>query len=216
MNLKPLAENIWVYEQPHHLAGVNIGARMTIVRTGDQLWLHSPIDAGMLHDEIAALGKVCAVVAPNVGHYMGLQEAAEIFPDAEAFAVPDIAKKFELDARLPEFSANEELHARRIRGSRIFDETVFLHAPSKTLVLTDLCMNLRRLSRRERVLARLFGIPPRFGVSRLERFLMRDRAVIHCAAQDILAWDFDRVIVSHGDIIERDGKAILRQALRRL
>jgi hypothetical protein len=29
----------------------------------------------------------------------------------------------------------------------------------------------------------------------------------------ILAWDFDRVIVGHGDVIERGGKEKLRAAL---
>jgi hypothetical protein len=205
MQLRRLAENLWVYEQPHVLGGINIGARMTVVRTNEELWLHSPIDTAALKHELDTLGRVTQIVAPNLGHYVGLAEAHATFPYAELFAVPDIAKRLELEARLPESSAGAEIRARRFRGSRIFDETVFLHAPSKTLVLTDLCMNLQKLSRHERVWARLIGIPPRFGTTRFTKLLSRDRAAMRQASQEVLAWDFDRVIVSHGDTITRGG-----------
>jgi hypothetical protein len=85
--------------------------------------------------------------------------------------------------------------------------------PSRTLILTDLCMNLQKLSRRERTLVRLLGVPPRFGTTRFTKLLSRDRAAMRPAAHDIMAWDFDRVVLSHGDIIETDGKARMRQAL---
>ena len=213
--LKQLAENIWVYEQPHRLGGINIGARMTVVRDDDSdLWLHSPIDSAQLLQEIEALGRVRALVAPNLGHYVGLGEAMETFPDAEAFAPPDVAKKYDKPMRLPEFSGGESLRARRVRGSRVFDETVFLHGPSQTLIITDLAMNLRHLRRGERVWARLVGIPPRLGTTRLTKLIARDHEAMREATQDILGWDFERIVLSHGDLIEENAKAKLRQALR--
>lgn len=211
--MKQLADNIWVYEQPHSLLGVQIGARMTVVRTGGGLWLHSPIDTAALQGELNTLGQVRALVAPNVGHYVGLKEAHQTFPNAALFSPPQVAEMLKLQTRLAEFSVDEEMCAQRLRGSKIFDETVFLHVPSRTLILTDLCMNLRRLAQRERIIARLAGIPPRFGTTRFTKLLSRDRDAMRPAAREILAWDFDRVIISHGDIIETGGKPLMRQAL---
>ena len=34
------------------------------------------------------------------------------------------------------------------------------------------------------------------------------------ALERILAWDFDRVVIAHGDLIERDAKSVLRRAWR--
>jgi hypothetical protein len=212
--MKQLAENLWVYEQPHVMLGVNAGARMTVVRDENgAVWLHSPIDTAQLREEIAALGPVRAIVAPNQGHFQGIKEASATFPEAEIFAVPDVAARIEMDVDLPEESAGAGILARRLRGSRVFDETVFLHVPSKTLILTDLCMNLQRLSKRERIIARLLGIPPRFGTTRFTKLFARDRDAMRTAAHEMISWDFDRVIISHGDLIETGGKAIMRRAL---
>lgn len=42
---------------------------------------------------------------------------------------------------------------------------------------------------------------------------VKDRAAFESSLGTILGWDFDRVIVGHGDVIESGGKAKLRAAL---
>ena len=39
---------------------------------------------------------------------------------------------------------------------------------------------------------------------------MRDRAAARQSLEQILAWDFDRVIVAHGDIRESGGREALK------
>jgi hypothetical protein len=50
----------------------------------------------------------------------------------------------------------------------------------------------------------------RFGPSSLDPFLIRDRSAARRSLERILAWDFDRVVVAHGDVLESGGPDALR------
>jgi hypothetical protein len=39
-----------------------------------------------------------------------------------------------------------------------------------------------------------------------------NRKAVRASLERILAWDFDRIVLSHGDLIELDAKAIARKA----
>jgi hypothetical protein len=43
-----------------------------------------------------------------------------------------------------------------------------------------------------------------------------DRHRIRSAVKGILDWDFNQIIVGHGDIVENNGKEVFRSAFRRL
>jgi hypothetical protein len=49
-----------------------------------------------------------------------------------------------------------------------------------------------------------------FGPSILERALIRDRTAARKSLEGILEWDFDRVIVAHGQVRESAGRDGLR------
>jgi hypothetical protein len=42
---------------------------------------------------------------------------------------------------------------------------------------------------------------------------VKDEAAFIASMRTILEWDFDRIIVGHGDVVERDGKDKLHGAL---
>ena len=44
---------------------------------------------------------------------------------------------------------------------------------------------------------------------KLDPLLIRDRAAARASLQAILAWDIDRVVVAHGDVLETGGCAAL-------
>lgn len=50
------------------------------------------------------------------------------------------------------------------------------------------------------------GPPPLF------RAAVRDKSAARASVDQILEWDFDRVIVGHGEIIEADGHEAFRSA----
>jgi hypothetical protein len=90
---------------------------------------------------------------------------------------------------------------------------VFLHRASRTLVCLDLCFNVRRSSSLfTRAFMRANGAYGRFGPSRLFRYTMlSDARAMRESVDRILAWDFDRVTVAHGDVLESGGREALRE-----
>lgn len=62
--------------------------------------------------------------------------------------------------------------------------------------------------------ARVLGVYGRLGVSRTIRLATRDRVAARASLERILAWDFERVIVGHGEIVDTGGRAAIERAFR--
>jgi hypothetical protein len=199
---------------------VPIPVRMTVIRLGDgQLILHSPVPVSPeIRLELEALGPVGFIVVPRAhGRFAG--QVAEIYPSARLLAAPDPGwrqKKLSYHGSIadePPDSWSGDVDSLLVAGFRL-QEVLLLHRPSRTLILTDLCFNIRRSSER---LARLFfaanGMWQYFGPSRLiRRLAVSDRAAMGRSLERVLQWDFDRIVPGHGDVVERGGPAALRAA----
>jgi hypothetical protein len=98
-------------------------------------------------------------------------------------------------------------------GARSFEnEVVFFHRPSRTLICADLVFNLAsHPSRLTRIVAWLIG-NRKPGATLLERVLIRRRAAARDQIGRMLAWDPDRIVLAHGDIVETGGREVLRRA----
>ena len=46
--------------------------------------------------------------------------------------------------------------------------------------------------------------------------MIRDKKALKVSLDEILAWDFERVSVTHKDLIERDGKEIVSEIFKRI
>ena len=70
--LRQLAPDLWIAEQPLRFLGLELGARMTVVRLpGSRLLLHSPIARSReLAAEVERLGSPTYLVAPNRFHHL--------------------------------------------------------------------------------------------------------------------------------------------------
>ena len=51
-------------------------------------------------------------------------------------------------------------------------------------------------------------------MARSVRMTVKDAAALRRSLAEIEAWDFDRIIVGHGEIVETDGKRQYAEALR--
>src|SRR5687768_4143111 len=92
--LKTLVEDqLWTWDEPFTIGGLDIGARMTIVRLSDSgLWIHSPLTPEEpLQRTINQLGLVRFIIVPNTAHYLGASTFAEAYPEAKVFAAPNMA-----------------------------------------------------------------------------------------------------------------------------
>jgi hypothetical protein len=45
--------------------------------------------------------------------------------------------------------------------------------------------------------------------------LLREPDLVRPFLARVLAWDFDRIVVGHGEVVERDGRAIFAAAFAR-
>ena len=218
--LEPFADGIWSATRPLRFFGVETGARMSLVRlAGGGLFVHSPIPlAGGIREQVDALGSVRAIVAPSLFHHLSMQEWIAAYPDAVACCCPGLERKrADLpwqrvlgDAPEPEWRGDLEQVAFRARS--LESEVVFHHPKSRTLLCTDAIFNLgEHPSRATRLVALLMG-NRKPGATLFERLLIRDRAAAREQVARMLAWDIERILLSHGPPIERGGHEVLREA----
>ena len=198
---------------------IPIPVRMTVLRLADgQLILHSPVPVSpSQEEELARIGSVGFIVVPQA-HGRFAAQAARQFPKAQLFAAPFPSRrqrKLPVHGKLadwPPASLRGQIDSHLVRGFRL-NEVVLFQRSSRTLVLTDLCFNIHRsTSRVARTFFRANGMWQRFGPSRLIRLAVSDREAFRESVRRILEWDFERVIPSHGEVLERDGKQALREA----
>jgi hypothetical protein len=135
------------------------------------------------------------------------------YPDAAVHGAPGLAAKrpnlrFDhvLDDEAPaEWRGDIEQHV--FRGAPSLNEVVFLHRRTRTLVLTDLAFNVPPDGMSgARVFYWVVGAAGRFGPHRMVRAFIGDRRAARESVDRLLRWDFDRVIVSHGDVLETGGR----------
>ena len=93
------------------------------------------------------------------------------------------------------------------------NETVFLHQASKTLIVTDLVFNISETQGWSKFVWNVYGINHKFKVSPLFKFSIKNKKKFKESIQELLQWDFDNVILSHGNIILGNGKQLIENAL---
>ena len=221
--MRQLAENLWVVERPMRFFGVELGTRMSVVRLPDgSLFLHSPValdDA--LEADLLRLGTPSFAVAPNRFHHLFIADYRRAFPQVELHAAPGLVDKrrdLTFDALLSDEPAprwrghiDQELFA----GFPLVGEVVFCHRATRTLLTCDLAFNIGASAPWSTRLAfRMAGSFGRLGPTLMERLFIRDRAAARQSLERILAWDFDRVVVTHGEVLESGGREALRSGYR--
>lgn len=217
------AENgLWTFHQPLSVLGAEIGCRMTVVRLGDGgLLIHSPIAlTPALRQRLDAIGPVRHVLAPNLDHYLFVEQFRAAYPDAQCYAAPGVSEKLasvRFDVRLSPpaivHAWEDVLEQRWFRSNELLQELVLLHRASRTLVAADLAFNIQSSDRLlSRVLLRLNDSYRSFGPSRVCR---RHITAPHLARADldaIIGLDPERLIVAHGEILWNGAGGALRRA----
>jgi hypothetical protein len=222
--LERVDENLWSASAPFGAGGMIFGVRMLVIRLPNgSHFLHSPIElTEELQREIDALGHVAFLVAPNKVHHLYLGAWVAAYPDAKlhgAIGLPDKRKDLEFDGALmdarPDPGWADVIEQVQFHGQPHVNEMVFLHKPTRTLMLTDLSFNLypEDTNFLTRLYLRLSGASGRLRGTLVIRMLTRDKAAARESLDKILALDFDRISVTHGRILEHGGPDALRRAL---
>lgn len=220
---------IWLCSYPVRYFGTALDARMTVIRLRDgRLMLHSPceIDSAM-KEGLDALGTVSFIVAPGNFHYLHVPSAQAAFPRAQTFICPGIEYKcprLRFDFLLGDIAPqawNGELDQVLVRGSRWMWEVAFFHRETHALILVDLIENVTDRTPRANWQLKLwwklvFRMWNRARPAPEYQLGWRDRNAARAALRRILQWDFDRVIIAHGDLIETDARKLAEEAWQKV
>ncbi|HET6415600.1 MAG TPA: DUF4336 domain-containing protein [Polyangiales bacterium] len=218
--MQQLAAGIWSQSAPQSFYGLHVGTRMTVVQLGDgQLLVHSPLAMTPdLKAEVDALGPVRHIIAPNIYHHLYAGDWKAAYPGALLHGARGLAKRRKdlvIDRELagetfPDW--REQLDTALLEGTML-NEMVFLHRPSRSLIVADLIENFETSPHwPTRAYLKLGGIHGKPGLSRPLRMIFRDKKRARRALDRILSWDFDRIVLAHGDILESGGNETLREA----
>ncbi len=215
-----LANDLWAVASPQSFLGLHLGTRMTVVRLRDgSLLVHSPIAlTPSLKAEVALLGPVRHIVAPSQAHHLYAGEWQDAYPDALLHAAVGLAmrrKDLAIDRELrgdAQADWDSDLETTFLDGT-LLNETVFFHRPSRSLIVADLIENFQTSPHwPTRTYLKLAGIHGRPGLSRGLRLIFRDKKRARRSIDEMLGWDFDRVVLAHGEIIESGGRDAVRDA----
>jgi hypothetical protein len=195
---------------------------MTVIRlANNELVVISPIQ---IDDEIACqlneIGVVSHIITPNLYHYLFAANFQAFYPDAIFWAVPGLeTKKPDLPIdRIIKTETNNFLsgiecllfdgfRTLSLNGFDSLNEFVFFHSQSRTLILTDTAFHFdERFPLITQFATRVLGGYKSLSPSLLERVATREKDRVKVSVQKVLNWDFDRVIMAHGSIVEKNGK----------
>lgn len=220
--LKEIDRDIWVAEAPFKYLGLSVGTRMTVIRLENrELAVISPIQIDKVtSQQLDKLGTVSHIIAPNLYHYLFAADFKALYPQATFWATPGLeVKKPELaidrqiDSNVDNFPREldcvlfDGFKTLGFNGIDLVNEWVFFHSKSRTLILTDTAFHFDdSFPLITQFAARVIGSYKSLSPSLLEKAASTEKAKIKLVVQKILDWDFERVIMAHGSIIEHQGK----------
>jgi len=227
--LEKIADALWLTEgEIVSFYGFPYPTRSVIARfdNGD-LWVWSPVKpTDALRAHVDSLGRVAHLVSPNKIHHLYLAAWKAAYPDANLWGPESTIRRHpELQFREPlqdtaPLEWQPDIDQAWFRGSFAMDEIVFLHRPSRTVIVADLIEAFsdqflrQHWSWWQRPLAALDGIVARKALPPIEwRLSFRDRKPARAARSKVLGWDCERVIMAHGVWQRANGHAYLKRSL---
>ena len=222
-DLNSIDDGLWIADQPLRYLGVEMGARMTVLRIPDskELVVVSPIQPTTdLCDQLRTIGTVSSIVAPNLLHHLFIQDFQLAFPRAKLYGPPGLQSKrpeIQFDGLLEEnktYPWSDAAKHHIVQGFPKCNECVLYLPHLKTLIVSDLgfhiCNDKPFLTR---TFFKALGHFERFGWSSLEkRLYIKDKHAFAESMQRICNWDFDKIVMAHGLPILENGKQLFKNA----
>ncbi len=219
-------DQIWLLEYPVRYSGIDLFGRMTVIRLGNgDILIHDPCEIDEpVKSEIDAIGTVKYIIAPGSYHHLFVTEFQSYYPNAETYLCPGLERKrndiaFQwILGNEPDPRWNDELELVVIQGTKYIGEVPFFHKPSNTLILVDLIENIGDAYQHDtsnllkfwwKIVFRMWNNPkaaPEYQMG------WGDKKAVRSGLEKVLAWKAKRVILAHGELIERDIKNTLTKA----
>ena len=228
--LKKFQKDIWIKDYPLSFMGIPLGTKMTVVRYAEnKIVLISPVPLDEQEVlQIRDLGAVFYIIAPNNFHHLFVAETKEKFSEAKVLCSLGLEKKRSDIAFDEVIQEPKDLEGGLTllplvgfgvlmpSGRQPVNEIVIYHPPSKTLILTDLVININRNSSFQlKIAGRFLGIYEKLQPSRLEKLGTKNRQSLAPQFKKVLSYDFDKIVPAHGEPIVADAKKRLQEGLAR-
>jgi hypothetical protein len=215
--------SLWIKRVPLRFFGLQMGTRMTVVRLEDGgLFVHSPTAADEnTRRAVDELGPVRFIIAPNRLHHLWVAEWAGAYPHAQLWGSPKLLQKRKdipwtsALGDAPEAGWAAEVDQALFGGYDWLSEVVFCHRASRTLIVADLLESIHADDELLlRMLGRLAGNYEHPTLTRDQRRFVHDQVAARASVRRILSWDFERIILAHGRLVEREGRRVFREGMR--
>lgn len=219
--MEKVSGSIWVDSMPLRVGPAELGARMVVIKLSDgSLALHSPIERSDSRKEaVDSLGTVSAIISPVKTHNLFVGDWLESYPDASYYKVNDMpvergGQKEYLLNKEESYPWEEDVSYVNISGMPYFNESVFLHKATKTLIVSDLVFNLHYdQSMMGKLFLKLNGCYKKFTPSRIFKSQVKNKQDFNRSISELLGLDFDNVIMAHGTPVFGDGHALMKSVL---
>ncbi len=211
--MRSLTPEVHVVSRSQRFLGLELGARMTVFALSGGVLVHSPVDVDPA--VVNGLGPLKWALAPNLFHHLYLGRWKDA--GAACYAPPGLAAKrpdLDLDGVVEQVCDpfGPEVTLIPLQCFPMTQEIALLHHPSGTLVLTDLLFNLsEEMPWATRAAFTCLGGYPGCKTTLLERVGLK-RDIARKELSELLALDWDRLIMAHGEVIDSGGKQALRGA----
>jgi len=213
--MREIAPGMHILERPLRFLGIEMGTRMTVLQLSDGLLVHSPID--IPPETLKELGEPRWVLAPNKFHHLFVKPMVDA--GLEGWAAPGLPEKRRdvsfngvVESGTHPFGPDVEVVT--LSCFSLSNEVVLFHKLSRTLLVTDLVFNFPPTAPwLTRAAMRCMCGYPGCQTSLLERVGM-NRAIAREEIASILDFEFERIVMAHGDVIERDARETFAHAYR--
>lgn len=206
--LQPYGNSIWIGSGPIVKAfGFPFPTRMIVVKlAGGGVWINSPVNWPADDVQaVARIGPVVHLVSPTPLHDWRLESWVKAFPAARSWPAKSLA-----DVAPPDWS--DDLDQLLFRGSRVLNEVEFLHRPSGTVIMGDFIQNyVPGKSAARNLLLKLAGVDGGTPVDVRASFI-GNKASGRASLERLLSWEFDKLIVAHGQCVDHDAREFVRRA----
>ncbi len=223
MTPKPVAEDLWTLQYPLRMLGAPIGRTVSIIRlSSGKLVIHST--APFSPEDVAAikeLGEPGWLVDVTNIHDTHAKEGRAAFPGIPYLAPEGFSEAAGISTQplsTPPAEWGDEVQVLELAGkAEMAREYAVFHQPSRTVIVADLAFHVTEDAPAGlRLYASVVlkgGGSHDTAMPAPQKWAARDKEAFERSLEQMMAWDFERVITGHGDVPVTD-KAALTEALQ--
>lgn len=229
--IREVTADVWIFSRPFTRARfIPFGGRSTAIKlTSGDVWVlaSTPLTQDT-KETIDKLGPVKWIMAGDAEHHLFLAEYKKAYENAKLVVVErllkkktdeglDVAGAYGVDPPETEYGFESEIKAHYFPGF-VNQDVAFYHVASKSLIVADLLFNLpgteqyskSKSSSKVPIICKLN--PSGVVLKTLLFKLGKDKDAMRRDIKAVSEWDFSRIIMCHGDVIEEDAHKAWKDA----